>query len=133
MEVTDYLGAVHTLNYVSEPSQEQKEAIIYSYTLEAKNEKDKNIFKLKLEHSKYMVDEIIYLLSKKNSELGKDSAFIVGMFQALIPIKEMLNAGSYTLARSAISQAQAAYGSDYTAIFQDVIDDIDEFNSEHGL
>lgn len=34
MEVTDYLGTVHTLNYVTEPNDEQKQEIIISYSQE---------------------------------------------------------------------------------------------------
>lgn len=133
MEVTDYLGNIHSLSYVSEPSDEQKAEIIFSYSLEAKKAKDKEVFKAKVVYSKYMVDEIVFLLSQKNAELNKDSAFVTSMFQTLIPIKEMLNAGSYALAKQTILQVMPAYGADYSAIFQDIVDDIDKFNLEHGL
>jgi hypothetical protein len=133
MQVTDYLGVVHTLRYVTEPSEEQKADIIASYSLAAKEVRDKAVFMKKLEYSDYMVKEIVYELQKRNLSLGKTSAFIQSMFSQLIPIKELLMAGSYGMGKAAIQQAQAAYGTDYTDIFQEVIDDIDRFNLENGL
>jgi hypothetical protein len=45
----------------------------------------------------------------------------------VIPVKMLLEAGALARAREAIIQLQMYYSSDYTAIFQDGIDDIDRF------
>jgi hypothetical protein len=127
MQVTDYSGTVHTLQFVTEPNEEQKQEITYSYSLEYKNIKQKEAYFARCAQGKYIADECAYLLSMKNIELNKDDSFIDQMMTMVIPVKMLLEAGALSRAREAIIQLQMYYSSDYTAIFQDGIDDIDRF------
>jgi hypothetical protein len=127
IQVTDYLGTVHTLQFVTEPSEEQKQEIIYSHSLEYKQKKDKEDYFKRCDHGKYIAEECAYLLSSKNIELNKSNTFIDAMMTNVIPVKNLLEVGSLNRSRQIIVQLQAYYGADYTAIFQDAIDDIDNF------
>jgi hypothetical protein len=117
----------------------QQEAADYVSTSTAKyyvlSEQEKieiALAKKKREYGLYIANECVELLGARNKILALSGSQVTSMLQALMPVKSLLETGALGTARSYLVQFKTAFPN-HADIFQDGIDDINNFEAEWGL
>ena len=81
---------------------------------------------------KAISDKCIDMIGARNKMLSKTTQQIVAVLTALSPIRALLETGALGTARTSIGQASAGYP-DYADIFQEAINEINDFEAKYSL
>lgn len=97
------------------------------------SEKEERILaRKKREYGLYISNEMIELLGARNKVLGLTGQQVTALISQLAPVRALLETGALGTARSYMIQFKTAYPN-HADIFQDGIDDVNQFEQEHGL
>lgn len=117
----------------------KEEAVAYAATTTHKgsiltdSEKSERVLaKRKREHGLYISNEMIELLGARNKILGLTGQQVATMLSQLAPVRALLETGALGTARSYMIQFQSAFPN-HADIFQDGIDDVNDFEAKWGL
>lgn len=124
----------HLNSLISDLNIESKTHLINTYLNELSETESREIdlATRKREYGTYISQELTDLLGARNKILGLTSQQITSMLSTLMPIKTLLETGGLGTARTYIIQLQSSFPQ-HADIFQDGVDDINEFEQMYGL
>jgi hypothetical protein len=108
-------------------------SLTVSHSIISEQEREERVLaKIKREFGLYVSNECIELLGARNKILGLTGTQVSSMLSNLMPVKSLLETGALGTARSYMIQLKAAYPN-HADVFDDGIQDINEFEAEYGL
>jgi hypothetical protein len=115
----------------------KEEAVLYALNHEgevlAEYEKEERVLaKKKREHGLYISNEMIELLGARNKILNLTGQQVTSMLSQLASVRALLETGALGTARNYMVQFKVAFPN-HADIFDDGIEDVNEFEAEHGL